>query len=77
MKGDYYRSLAESATGHVAEQVVDVPVVLQRQVLMIQNVQKIVEVPQVQYIGNIVDVPVATQRQVPTIQTVQKTVEVP
>merc|ERR1711972_552629 len=49
----------------------------QRQVPMIQTVQKTVEVPQVQYIDKVVDVPVTKQRQVPMIQTVQKTVEVP
>ena len=44
MKGDYNRLLAESATrdakSKVAEEVVDVPVVLQRKVVMIQRVQK-------------------------------------
>merc|ERR1711916_268845 len=59
------------------DKVVDVPVVMQRQLPTIQKVQKTVEVPQIQYIDKIVDVPVVMQRQVPTIQTVQKTVEVP
>ena len=57
--------------------VADVPVVLQRQVLVIQKVRRTVEVPQVRYIGEIGDVHVVAQRQVPTTQTVQKTVEVP
>ena len=69
-KGDYYRF------SKVAEEVVNVPVVLQRQKPVIQKVQKTVEVSQVQYVDKIVDVPVLAQRQVPVIQTVQKTVEV-
>ena len=40
---------------------VDVPVLLQRQVLVIRNVRKTVEVPQVQYVDEIVEVPVAAQ----------------
>ena len=55
----------------------DVPVVLQRQVPVIQQVQKTVEIPQVQHTGKIIDVSVATQRGVPTMQAVQKTVDVP
>lgn len=43
----------------------------------IQEVQKVAEVPQVQYIDKIVDAPVQKQRQVPMVQKVQKTVEVP
>merc|ERR1712013_650060 len=39
-----------------------------------QKVQKMVEVPQVQYIDRVVDVPVVKQRHVPAIQKVQKTV---
>ena len=54
---------------------VDVPVV-QPHVLVIQKVQKTVEVAQVQCIERIVDVTVVLQRQVPTIQTAKKTVEV-
>ena len=50
---------------------------LQRQVPVIQQVQKTVEIPQVQYTGKIIDVSVATQRGVPTTQTVQKTAEAP
>ena len=65
MNADYYRFLV------VIEEVVDVPVMLQRQVPVIQKVQKTVEVPQVHYIDEIVDV-LVVQRQVPIIQTVQK-----
>ena len=57
----------ERVQQRIVEQVGDVPVVMQRQVLVIQRVQKTVE-------G--VGVSVALQRQLPTIQTVQKTVEV-
>ena len=81
MKGDYYQFLAEFATGdpgnEVAQGVVDMPVVLQRQVTTIQRTHKTVEVPKMQYIGEIIDVLVAAQHQVPTVQAVQKAVEVP
>ena len=40
----------------------DVPVVMQRQVPVIQNVQKTVEVPLVQFIDKVVDVSVIMQR---------------
>ena len=70
-KGDYYRFLAEFATGDpkrkVAQDAVDVPVVLQRQALIIQKVLKTVEVPQVQHIGKSSDVSVVVQRQVPIV----------
>ena len=49
---------------------------LQRQVLVIQTVQKTVEFPQNQCLVPVVDVPVALRHQVPTIRTLQKTVEV-
>ena len=46
MKGDYYRFLAECATGdpenEVAQEVVDMSTVSQRQVLVIQKVLKTV-----------------------------------
>ena len=50
------------------DKVVDVRVVMQRQVP---------EVQQVQYIDEMIDVPVVAQCQVPTIQTVRKAVDVP
>ena len=59
------------------DEVIDVPMVLQRQVPVIQQVQRNVEIPQVQYTGKIIDVSVATQRGVPTTQTLQKTAEAP
>ena len=47
-----------------------------RQVLVVQKVQKTVEVPQGQHMDRIVDVTVVLQHQVPTSHTVQKTAEV-
>ena len=58
------------------ERVVDVPVVMPRQVPTIQRVQKVEEVPQVECSDMVVDVPVMMQRQVSTTQLVQKTREV-
>ena len=60
----------------IDKDTVDVPVMMQRQVLVIQKVQKTVEVPQGQHMDRIVDVTFVLQHQVPTSQTVQKTVEV-
>ena len=51
------------------------PVVAQRQVSIIQKVQKTVEVPQTQFIDKVVDFPVHMQRQVPAVQVAQKTVK--
>merc|ERR1712064_178886 len=51
------------------DKVVDIPVVAQRQIPMVQTVQKTVEIPQLQYIDKVVDVPV--------VQIVEKIVEVP
>jgi len=56
----------------VIEKVVPVPVTKNRQVPMVQTVQRTVEVPEVQYIDKVVDIPVERQRQVPMVQTVQK-----
>ena len=54
----------------------EMPVCVQRQIPMVQAVQKITEIPQLQFPDQVVDVPVMVQRQVPSIETVQKTVEV-
>ena len=59
------------------DKVVDVPVVMQKQVPAIQKVQKTVEVPQVQLIDKVVDMLVVLQRHVTIIQKVQRTVEAP
>ena len=45
--------------------VVDIPVVVQRQVPMVQKVQKTLEVPQLQFIDKVVDIPVVAQREIP------------
>ena len=59
------------------DKTLDVPVVVQRQVPIVQKVQKIVEVPQTQFIDKVVDVPVHMQRQVPAVQVAQKTIASP
>ena len=59
----------ERVQNHTVEQFIDMPVVMQRQV------QKTVEVPQIQFIDEAVDVPVIVRRQVPIVQKMQKTVE--
>ena len=57
------------------DKTLDVPVVVQRQVPIVQKLQKTVEVPQTQFIDKVMDVPVHMQRQVPAIQVAQKTVK--
>ena len=52
---------------------VDVPVVMQGQVLISQTVQKTVKVPQVQFLDRVVDVPVVAQRQMPQERIVEET----
>ena len=54
--------------------VADVPVAMQRQVPVIGTVQKMVEVPETQYLGRVADVPVETQQHMPMFQKVQRTV---
>ena len=61
----------ERVQNRIMEQIIDMPVMMQCQV------QKTVEVPQIQFIDKAVDVPVIVQRQVPIVRKVQKTVEVP
>ena len=65
-KDDYYRFLAERATGDA-----------KRQAPMIQKVLKTVEAAQIQYSDRILDLLVVTQRRIPTTRTPQRTVEVP
>ena len=67
-----------------ADRVIDMPgaaehrhEVMQRQVPATQRVQKVVEMPRVQFSDGAVDMPVITQRQVPMISNLQRTVEVP
>merc|ERR1711945_20320 len=59
------------------DKVVDIPVVAQRQIPMVQTVQKTIEIPQLQYVDKVVDVPVVQVVQVPQVQVVEKTVEIP
>ena len=54
------------------DKIIDVPVVMQRQVPTSPTVQKTVEVSQVQFLDRMVGVPVVLQRQAP-----QETIEVP
>ena len=68
---------ATKITEKSIDEVVDMPVVLQRQEQMIQKMRKTVEDPQVRCIDKISDASVVTQRGVPTVQTVQKTAEAP
>ena len=59
------------------DKAVDVPVVMRRQVPIVQKVQRTVEVPQARFIEQVVDVPVGIPRQVSAVQVVQKTSEIP
>ena len=68
---------AMKITENSIDEVVDMPVVLQRQEQMIQKTRKTVELPRVQCVDKISDASVVTQRGVPTVQTVQKTAEAP
>ena len=61
----------EHVENHTVGQIIDMPVMMQRQV------QKSVEVPQIRSIDEAVDVPVIVQRQVPIVRKVQRSVEVP
>ena len=57
------------------DRAVDVPVVMQRQVPIVQKVQRTVEVPQARSTDKVMDVPVIMQGQVPAVQVVPKTVD--
>ena len=74
MKGDYYRFLAECATGDAKSKASDDVCVAYAEAT---KGQKTVEVPQVVYIDRAVDVSMVSQRQTPMIQKVLKTVEIP
>ena len=64
------------ATTNLRQVTADVLVVMQRQVPVIQRVQRAVDVPLVQYIDAVVGVPVVKQRQALSIQTVHVLVEI-
>merc|ERR1712227_1168997 len=72
-----FRSLSMCRKFSISTKFVEVPIQKERQVPMVQTVQKFVDVPQVQYIDKVVEVPVQKERQVPMVQTVQKFVDVP
>ena len=56
--------------------IVDLPVVLQRQMPMAQGMQRTVEVPQIQFIDQVVDVHPAVQQQVVDVLGAQQTVPI-
>ena len=56
------------------KKVDEMPFVMQRQIPMVQTVQKTKEIPQLRYTDDVVDNPVV---QVPCVQVVEKTVENP
>ena len=58
------------------DKAADVPVVLQRQVPVIQQVQETVVVPHVQYYDEVIDVPVVAQCRVPTAQKTEQAPQV-
>ena len=71
-----------------SDKVVDIPVVAQRQIPMVQSVQKTIEIPQLQYIAKVVDVPGVPVVQIlryrcggrqssPTVAAAEKSVEIP
>ena len=57
------------------DEAVDVPVIVQRQVPIVQRVQKTVEASQAQSTDKVMNALVIMQRQVPAIQVAQKTVK--
>jgi hypothetical protein len=58
------------------DKYVEVPVQKQVQVPMVSVVQKLVDVPQVEFVDNHVHIPIQKHRHVPTITKVQKPVEI-
>ena len=67
---------SEDCDSDFAGGVLDVPVVVQRQISMVQTVQKTKEIPQLQCVDNVVDGPVAHVEHVPQTHVVEKTVEI-
>ena len=70
-------------TGEVPEvppfndKFVENPVVAQRQISMVQTVQRSIEIPQLQYCDEVIDVLAVSVVQVPRVGVVKKTVEDP
>ena len=79
------RQVANTHVQHVVNTVeaefidkaIEIPVVAQRQISMVQTVQKSIEIPQLQYCDDVIDVPVVSVVQVPRVRVVKKTVEDP
>ena len=59
------------------DKVVDIPVVAQRQIRVNRNVQKTIEISQLQYTDDVVDVTVVLVVLVPQVQVVAETAEIP
>ena len=68
---------AEVPLSQFIDQAVEIPVVAQRQISMVQTIQKSVEIHQSQYCDDVIDVPVVSVVQVPRVWVVKKTVEDP
>ena len=58
-------------------EAVDMLDAVQRQVSIVQKIQKVIETSQWQFSNKIDEMPVAVQRQTPMVQTVQKTMRIP
>ena len=68
---------AEVPLSQFIDKAVEIPVVAQRQISMVQTVQKSIEIPQLQYCDEVINVPVVSVVQVPRVCVVKKTVEDP
>ena len=73
---EYVEPTPEVTYGHVDHPVTTRTVVAHTEVFLIQRVQKMEEVPQVQFIDKVIDIPVISERQMSMMNQMQKTVEV-
>ena len=73
------KNLILSATGELQfiDEVLDIPVVEQRQIHTDRTVQRNMEIHQLQSIDKVTDVPVVLVVRVPHVQVVKETVEIP
>ena len=69
--------IIEMPVTQFTDKVVDIPVLAQRQISMVQPVQKNIEISQLQYCDEVIVVPVVSVVQVPRVWVVKKTVEDP
>ena len=67
----------ETPRVQLLEEVVDMPVVVQRQMTMIRTVLQTVEVQQLQFIDQVIELLVLTHRQILMVRMMQKTTEMP